>query len=250
MNDSSVQGWEDFYSPEMDGSAQAVKVTVTTAGKITANVGGVALSGTGFDGFKDGVYSVALKKTQKITSGKLKGGSKVWELHLEIGPDSAWDSRQLFGWYNVYTIDKNGLASMTPYLAVAAQRNAFAADDDAKAVAAAVVASGKKGAKGFVVTKAYDEDYVYTLDCADCALGGAKAAVAATAKANGTVSLAGTIAKTKVSGSAVLEVLPESEGEPARTATARFFTSKFGIEVVDVIEDGEVVEAYGRVWGK
>ena len=80
-------------------------------------------------------------------------------------------------------------------------------------------------------------------------MGGAKAAVTATAKANGTVSLAGTIAKTKVSGSAVLEVLPGLE-EPTRTATARFFTSTFVIEVVYVLEDGEVVEAYGSVWKK
>ncbi len=36
-----------IYTPIMDGWASAVKVTVTAAGKITAKIGGVTLSGTG-----------------------------------------------------------------------------------------------------------------------------------------------------------------------------------------------------------
>ena len=252
------------YAPMVDGCASAVKVTVTTAGKVTANIGGVSLSCSGFDSVSNGVYSVALKKTQKITSGKQKGGSKVWQAHLEIDTNVAWEGRQLSGWYIDYTIDKNGVAPMKPHAIVVAQRNPFALDE-AKVVSGAVAASGKKGAKGFVVSKAYDEDYAYTLDCAECMVGGVKAAVTVTAKANGTVALAGTIAKTKVSGSAVLDVSPEAEEKyddydeydnpievsvHVRTATARFFTSKFVIEVVYSLEDDEVADVTGKVWKK
>ena len=249
------------YAPMVDGFASAVKVTVTTAGKVTANVCGVSLSCNGFDSVSNGVYSVALKKTQKVAKGALKGKTKVWELHLDIAPDAAWDSSQLVGEFHTYMME---LPSMSAPTLVLAQRNPFALAD-AKEVAAAVVASGKKGAKGFVVSKAYDEDYAYTLDCAECMVGGVKAAVTATAKASGTVALAGTIAKTKVSGSAVLDVSPEVEetyedydefDNPinvsvlVRTATARFFTSKFVIEIVYTLEDGEVADVSGKVWKK
>ena len=149
---------------------------------------------------------------------------------------------------------------MKPHEYIMAQRNSFA-EDEAKAVAAAIVASGKKG---FVSLKAYDEEFDYTLECAECMVGG-KAAVTATAKSNGTVMLAGTIAKTKVSGSAVLNVSPETWETyedydeyddpitvtvPVRTATARFFTSKFVIEIVYTLEDNKVIYTSGRVWKK
>ena len=91
----------------------------------------------------------------------------------------------------------------------------------------------------------------------------AQLALTAKAKASGTVALAGTIAKTKVSASAVLEVSPEvvemyeDYDDPdnpievpvrVRTATARFLTSKFVIEVIYTLEDGEVVDTFGKVW--
>ena len=172
--------------------------------------------------------------------------------------NAAWDATQLVGEYHAYMKE---LPSMTAPARIAAQRNPFALEE-AKAVASAVAAGGRKG---FVVSKAYDEEFAYTLDCADCMIGKVKAAVTATAKSNGTVVLAGTIAKTKVSGSAVLEISPEVEdsyedydelGNPVevpffvRTATARFFTSKFVVEIVYTLEDGEVLDAAGKVWKK
>ncbi|MBQ2626134.1 MAG: hypothetical protein IJG18_13665, partial [Kiritimatiellae bacterium] len=120
------------------------------------------------------------------------------------------------------------------------------------------------GARKFVVSKTHGEDFDYALECAECMAGG-KASLTAKAKANGTVALAGTIAKTKVSASAVLEVSPEVEDTyedydnpievpvRVRTATARFFSGNFVIEIVYAIEsdeDGTYVNAAGKVWKK
>ena len=246
------------YTPIVDGWASSVKVTVTTAGKITAKIGGVTLSGAGFDSESNGVYAVTLKKTQKVTKGRLKGGTNVWVAELMIDTTAGWDACQITGDYCTYNTK---MPSMTAPVWIAAQRNPFALAE-AKAVAAAVVASGRNGARKFVVSKTHGEDFDYALECAECMAGG-KASLTAKAKANGTVALAGTIAKTKVSASAVLEVSPEVEDTyedydefdipievpvRVRTATARFLTSKFVIEVIYTLENGEVVKTFGKVW--
>ena len=247
----------DCYTPILDGWASSAKITVTTAGKVTANIGGVALSGAGFDSESNGVYAVTLKKTQKITKGSLKGKTKVWEAYLEIDTNAAWDSRQLVGEYHTYMKE---LPSMTAPTWIVAQRSPFALDD-AKDVAKAVASSGTRGVEKFALRKVKG-GYAYDLVCASCMIGG-KASLTAKAKASGTVALAGTIAKTKVSASAVLEVSPEVEDTyedydefdnpievpvRVRTATARFLTSKFVIEVIYTLEDGEVVDTFGEVW--
>ena len=66
-------------------------------------------------------------------------------------------------------------------------------------------------------------------------------------------------------GAAVLEVSPEVEDTyedyddydnpievpvRVRTATAHFFSGDFVVEIVYTLEDGEIVETYGRVWKK
>ena len=249
-----------YYTPIVDGWASSVKVTVTTAGKITAKIGGVTLSGAGFDSESNGVYAVTLKKTQKITKGALKGGTNVWVAELMIDTTAGWDACQITGDYCTYNTK---MPSMTAPVWIAAQRNPFALAE-AKAVAEAVVASGRNGARKFVVSKTHGEDFDYALECAECMAGG-KASLTAKAKANGTVALAGTIAKTKVSASAVLEVSPEVEDTyedydnpievpvRVRTATARFFSGNFVIEIVYAIEsdeDGTYVNAAGKVWKK
>ena len=191
------------YTPIVDGWASSVKVTVTTAGKVTANIGGVTLSGAGFDSESNGVYAVTLKKTQKVTKGSLKGKTKVWEAYLEIDTNAAWDSRQLVGEYHTYMKE---LPSMTAPTWIVAQRSPFALDD-AKGVAEAVAASGTRGVEKFALQKAKG-GYAYDLVCASCMIGG-KASLTAKAKTNGTVTLSGKIGTKAVSGTAVLGVSPE-----------------------------------------
>ena len=229
---------------------------------LTAKIGGVTLSGAGFDSESNGVYAVTLKKTQKVTKGRLKGGTNVWVAELMIDTTAGWDACQMAGDYYTYNTK---MPSMTAPAWISAQRNPFACDD-AKAVAAAVAKSGKKGVEKFALQKAKG-DHVYDLVCASCMVGG-KAALTATAKANGTVALAGKIGTKKVSGTAVLDISPEHEEKyddideydnpievtvRVRTATARFFSGNFVIEIVYAIEsdeDGTYVNAAGKVWKK
>ena len=259
-DDEEIYG---VYTPIVDGWASSVKVTVTTAGKVTAKIGGVTLSGAGFDSESNGVYAVTLKKTQKVTKGRLKGGTNVWVAELMIDTTAGWDACQITGDYCTYNTK---MPSMTAPVWIVAQRNPFALAE-AKAVAAAVVASGRNGARKFVVSKTHGEDFDYALECAECMAGG-KASLTAKAKANGTVTLSGKIGAKAVSGTAVLEVSPEVEDTyedyddhdnpievpvRVRTATARFFSGNFVIEIVYAIEsdeDGTYVNAAGKVWKK
>ncbi len=217
-----------IYTPIMDGWASAVKVTVTTAGKITVNVGGVAITGNGFDSVSNGVYAVALKKTQKITKGSLKGKSKVWEAYIEIDINAACYGRQVSGWFYTYI---TGFPSMTAPAYISAQRNAFGDDADAEAMAAAVA-----GTRKFALKSVKGEEWQY-----DLMQGGN--ALSVVAKSNGAAAIAGKIGSVKVSGASTLEI-----GETA--AEVRFFTSKFAVEIVYTLEDGEVASVSGRVWRK
>ena len=253
-DDEEIYG---YYTPILDGWASSAKITVTTAGKVTANIGGVALSGSGFDSESNGVYAVTLKKTQKITKGYLKGGINVWVANLEIDTNAGWDALQLVGSYYSYNTK---MPSMTAPAWISAQRSPFALDE-AKEVARAVAASGVGGVEKFALQKAKG-GYAYDLVCASCMIGG-KASLTAKAKAVGTVTLSGKIGTKAVSGTAVLGVSPEVEDTyedydefdnpievpvRVRTATARFLTSKFVIEVIYTLEDGEVVDTFGKVW--
>jgi len=128
------------------------------------------------------------------------------------------------------------------------------------------VKSSGKGVEKFALQKV-KRGYAYDLICASC-MDGAKVALTAKAKASGAVTLSGKIGTKKVSGTAVLDVSPEVEDvyedydefdNPiemtvrVRTATARFFSGNFVIEIVYVLEsdeDGTYVNAAGKVWKK
>ena len=183
------------------------------------------------------------ERTQKVTKGYLKGGVNVWVANLEIDTNAGWDALQLVGSYYTYNTK---MPSMTAPAWISAQRSPFALDD-AKGVAEAVAASGTRGVEKFALQKAKG-GYAYDLVCASCMIGG-KASLTAKAKA--------------VSGTAVLGVSPEvverredydEDDNPlevpvrVRTATARFFSGNFVIEVVYTLNDGEVVDVVGKVW--
>lgn len=234
-------------APVVDGRAAAVKVTVTAAGQVAANVGGVALSGTGFDGAHEGVYFVTLRKTQKITKGSLKGRSKVWEAYIEIDMNVPWDKTQLAGWFTSYI---SGVPSATAPSWIAARRNVFGVNADAKIVAEAVA-----GTRKFTPRSVAGEQWSYELVAGGNAL-------SLVAKSNGTLTLAGKIGSAKVSGTATLEVSEAGFAEwydnetgdwyeaMRRTATARFFSGSFVIEVAFELVDGAVASVSGRVWRK
>jgi uncharacterized repeat protein (TIGR02543 family) len=255
-DDEEIYG---YYTPILDGWASSAKITVTTAGKVTANIGGVALSGSGFDSESNGVYAVTLKKTQKITKGYLKGGINVWVANLEIDTNAGWDALQLVGSYYGYNTK---MPSMTAPAWISAQRSPFALDE-AKEVARAVAASGVGGVEKFALQKAKG-GYAYDLVCASCMIGG-KVSLTAKAKSSGTVTLSGKIGTKAVSGTAVLGVSPEvvemredydEDDNPlevpvrVRTAIARFFSGNFVIEATYTLNDGEVVDVVGKVWKK
>ena len=56
-------------------------------------------AGAGFDSESNGVYAVTLKKTQKVTKGRLKGGTNVWVAELMIDTTAGWDACQIPGDY-------------------------------------------------------------------------------------------------------------------------------------------------------
>jgi hypothetical protein len=223
-----------IYTPVVDGWAKPVKVTVTTAGKVTANLGGTSIAGNGFDNVSNGVYAVTLKKTQKIKKGALKGKARVWEAYLEIDTNATWDARQAVGWHTAYI---TGIPSMSAPVYITAQRNAFGLSDEAKAVAKAVA-----GTRKFTPKAVKAEEWAYSLSP------GGKALTVSMA-ANGTAKLSGAIGKLKVSGSATLEISPqEPPVDGRRTATVRFFSGGLVIEVTYTRENGELSDVTGRVW--
>ena len=233
------------YLPVLDRYASAVKVTVAKDGKVTLKVGGVSLSGTGFDAASNGVYAVKLKKTQKITSGALKGKSKVYEAYLEIDTNMPWTESQISGWYQTWTTGMSGMAAPAW---IDARKDVFGANEEAKSVSTAV-AKWKKGVVKFTPKSVKGKGYAYEL-----AVGGS--ALSVTVKSTGVATLAGKVAGTKVSGTATLEVSPEVLDESVeppvarRVATARFFSGKFIVEVDYELEGGVVRSASGRVWKK
>lgn len=205
---SSSSDWADKPAPT------PVKVSVSKGGKVSARVGTLSFSATGFSSEEDGVYRVTLVKQEKITSGSDKGCSLKRTLTLAIDTHVDWDGRQLKGYYYVGNLCSPGLSCG----AVVAQRNPYGrtADGSYENTEAGEVVRTFLDATGDI--SALDvrklSSTQYALICRACYIPSngkyptPTPALRARVSASGVVTLKGKIAGKKVSGTAVLEVGP------------------------------------------
>ena len=218
------------YTTSGDSGPNAVSrlVTVTTssAGKITAKVGSLTFSKTGWDDFDGDGASVTLTATRTVGKGKT---AKTYTDILNLSVENAdWTDDGMSGTITTY-LDGDVINADTDFTA---RKNVFALNDEAKAVANAVAGTRTFGWQ----TAEAESGYAYDL------MSGTALTVAA--KANGAVTLAGAIGKTKVSATTTLCPLSLDK------ASAVFFSGDFVIEVVYTLEEGAVVGVSGRVWKK
>ena len=245
----SFGGFTYVEDGDLGSVSRPVSVTATSGGKIAAKVGSLSFAKTGWDEVSGGGAYATLTATRKTGKGK---SAKTYTDILSIEAHGDWQGSGSFVAGSVKSY-LDGNQNLCGYEGVVnadtefwACKNVFGSDDEAKAVAAAVVASGKKGTRSLVVVKASDEDFAYMLVCAECCVAdSAKGSVTVTAKGDGTATIAGKIEDVGVSGTAILDTT-----RVYGTAMARFFTSKFVVEVSYSIQDGEVADVSGRVWKK
>ena len=219
-------------------ASRNVKITLGSNGKISATIGSLKFSAVGWDVVDDKRCSVSITATRKVGKGK---NVKTYRDELEVAVDTfmEWPECSLSGTVATYYNDDIVNADYD----LIASKNVFAANADAKAVAVMVSQSGKRGLWQYSLQPTDGaEEYTYGLVCAECVAGGVPT-LSATAKANGTVVLSGSIARKKVSSSSILEV-----SEDGQSATARFFTSGFVVEIVYALDENGVIETFGRVW--
>ena len=207
--------------------SRPVTVTATSGGKITAKVGSLTFSKTGWDEVDDSSAEVVLTATRTV--GKDKSAKTYTDVLYLSASKADWTDDGVCGTIETYL---NGDV-VNADNDVWARKDVFASNDEAKAVAKVVAGTWKFGLRA----SSPESGYAY-----DVAPKGS--ALVVTAKSNGTVTLSGKIGTKAVSGTATLEV---SGGD---TVTARFFSGDFVVEIVYTLEDGEIVETYGRVWKK
>ncbi len=240
-NDDDFLEYENPYA--FGKQARKVTVTVSESGKITAKIGSVTLSGTGFSPDEHhGDYRIVLNSEKKY-----KTYSYVNRLVAVINPDANFTEDALIGTF--------GYGKVTPMTGalnsedVFARKNAAATDAEAKAIAARYAKLGKQSL--IVIKASSDSGYAYDLACPNCVLNGdkAKETVFLKIEKNGKVTLSGTIAGTKVSGTTYLTY--EYVGEDRLMVVARFFVGKFVIEIQGDTEyffsNGSL---NGRAWKK
>ncbi len=145
----TFNGWTYL---EDGGAKRKVTVSVTAAGKISAKVGSLSFSRTGWAVGEDGRYSAKMLAARTVGTGKsAKKYSDV--LVLTLDPEAPWTEDQLTG--SVATF--NGSLALADALAawedgtrvpqnadadVSARRNPFGDNDEAKAVAVELAALG------------------------------------------------------------------------------------------------------------
>lgn len=213
-----------YIKDEFGAGSRAVSVTATAGGKITAKVGSLTFSKTGWGEVEDDWAAVTFTATRTVGKGK---SAKTYTDVLDMEVSGAdWTDDGMSGTIKTYL---NGDV-VNADIAFVARKDVFASNEDAKTVAKSVAGTVKFGLQGAEAESGYAYDLVQGTG------------LTVTAKADGSVTLAGKIGSTSVSGSATLAV------SDSGTATARFFSGKFVIAIVYVLEEGEVVSASGRVW--
>ena len=228
LPDCAVGTFSGYTTVDGDlcATSRYVSVSTTSGGGITVKIGSLTFSKTGWGDVDGDGASATL--TAKRTVGKGKAAKTYTDI-LELSVESAdWTADGMSGTIKTY-LNGDVVNVDTDF---AARKNVFALNDEAKAVAKVVAGTRKFGWQAAEAESGYAYDLV------------SGTALTATAKANGTVTLAGTIGKTKVSGTATLAV------SDSGTATARFFSGNFVLEIVYALEDGAVVSTSGKVWKK
>ena len=134
----TFHGWTYDYVYDMP--VRKVTVNVTGAGKITAKVGTLSLSRTGWTLCEDGMFRATLTKTRTV--GKGKAAKKYRDtLTLVLDPDKGWTEDQLSG--TVTTCLTTALDEpLNEDTAVSARRNPFGDNAEAKDFAAELAALG------------------------------------------------------------------------------------------------------------
>ena len=262
-------GWDEEAGYYVSSGKKSRKVTVTSGsdGKITAKVGSNTVKLTGWT-LEDGLYKANYTKNVK-KKDNTHNGITTTEFALSINPDAAYDEDAMSGSFYFYDgwIVPNCIGCKTPakYLKYTlfdevfrACKNMAVTSDEAKAIAARYAKLGKQS---FIVHKASSgRGYAYDLYCPNCVPNGdkAKKTVFLKIEKNGKVTLAGTIAGTKISGTTYLtyerrkysDEWSEDEYELFEVV-ARFFIGKFVIEIRGdteyFISNGSLD---GRVWKK
>lgn len=162
-----ARGTFNGWSYESDYYKRKVTVSVTTAGKITAKVGTLSFSRTGWtiDDFY-GYFYVATMRTVRTTGTGKKKKTYTDVLRLTLGPGAAWTEDQLTGTVATFngtvkladaleaidTWEEGGTQALVDAGTlpmpvnvdqwVSARRNSFGDNADAKALAAELVALG------------------------------------------------------------------------------------------------------------
>ena len=211
LNITDVVDYGGYSEDDPMSTSVPVKVSVSKDGKISARVGTLSFSVTGFSSEEDGVYRVTLAKQEKITSGRNKGCSRRRNLILAIDTRLNWDERQLKGYYQVF---ENLCDPGYSLGAVVAQRNPYGrtADGNYENAEAGEFVEAFPKIVGELRISQWSSTY-YSFFCDACQPpppGGystpppLKARISST----GVVTLTGKIAGKKISGTAVLEATP------------------------------------------
>ena len=150
----TFNGWSYVVGGETAEMSRKVTVSVTAAGKISAKVGSLAFSRTGWTVDDGGTYVATMRAVRTVGTGK--NAKKYTDvLMLALDPEKGWMEDQLMG--TVATFNGNvaladalaaldgGETALMPSnvdTAVSARRNSFGDNVDAKALAAELAALG------------------------------------------------------------------------------------------------------------